>query len=309
MPVGGVQDFFIFVFVMKVRIDSQMLELNDQMLELNDQMLEQLCVMVDTVTADVREIVASGQYPVVVLLRGYELLEVLQDAMPALQDLGVMPVLQKAGAAQMQEKTGAAENLEQTAEQVKLQGAGVVEILQKAGAAESPEQISAQEKLQEVGTEAKLHGAGVVEKLQEALLGYAEEFAVSGQRLMEVLDREVIARKAEGYLQPWKRRYEKAQGEYKKAVELHEAAKVAHQAQCEGGFVERWKTLRMVRKMAGFRLERRRTGNFVARTLDLMQQAMLVAREAELAMYSHNVEYKCNPDVYIKINELLTQKT
>ena len=236
---------------MKVRIDSQV--------------LEQLCVMVDTVTADVREIVASGQYPVVVLLRGYELLEVLQDAMPALQDLGVMPVLQKAGAAQMQEKTGAAQEKQQ--------------------------------------------GVGTVAKLQEALLGYAEEFAGSGQRLMEVLDREVIARKAEGYLQPWKRRYEKAQGEYKKAVELHEAAKVAHQAQCEGGFVERWKTLRMVRKMAGFRLERRRTGNFVARTLDLMQQAMLVAREAELAMYSHNVGYKCNPDVYIKINELLTQKT
>lgn len=251
VPVGGVQDFFIFVFVMKVRIDSQV--------------LEQLCVMVDTVTADVREIVASGQYPVVVLLRGYELLEVLQDAMPALQDLGVMPVLQKAGAAQMQEKTGAAQEKQQ--------------------------------------------GVGTVAKLQEALLGYAEEFAGSGQRLMEVLDREVIARKAEGYLQPWKRRYEKAQGEYKKAVELHEAAKVAHQAQCEGGFVERWKTLRMVRKMAGFRLERRRTGNFVARTLDLMQQAMLVAREAELAMYSHNVGYKCNPDVYIKINELLTQKT
>lgn len=287
---------------MKVRIDSQVLELNDQALELNDQVLEQLCVMVDTVTADVREIVASGQYPVVVLLRGYELLEVLQDAMPALQDLGVMPVLQKTGAAQMQEKqkTGAAVSPEQAAAQVKLHGAGVVEILQKPGVAE---------KQQGVGTVAKLQGVGTVEKLQGALLGYAEEFAGSGQRLMEVLDREVIARKAEGYLQPWKRRYEKAQGEYKKAVELHEAAKVAHQAQCEGGFVERWKTLRMVRKMAGFRLERRRTGNFVARTLDLMQQAMLVAREAELAMYSHNVGYKCNPDVYIKINELLTQKT
>ena len=42
---------------------------------------------------------------------------------------------------------------------------------------------------------------------------------------------------------------------------------------------------------------------------DRMQQAMLVARDAELAMYSHNVEYKCNPDVYMKINELLTKKT
>ena len=146
-----------------------------------------------------------------------------------------------------------------------------------------------------------------LEELQKALCGYRDEFARSGKRLMEVLDREVIAKKAEGYLQPWKRRHEKAQDEYKKAVELHEAAKVAHQAQCEGGLIERWRTLRDVRKLAGFRLERKRTGNFVARTLDLMQQAMFVAREAELAMYSHNVGYKCNPDVYIKINELLTQ--
>ncbi len=283
MPVGGVQDFFIFVFAMKRRIDSQELELNDHM-------LGQLCVMVDTVTADVREIVALGQYPVVVLLRGYELLEVLQDAMPALQDLGVMPVPLmpvplKAGAVQMQEK---------------LHGSGAAEIQQKAGAAENLEQTAEQEKLQEVGT---------VAKLQEALLGYAEEFARSGQRLMEVLDREVIARKAEGYLRPWVRRFEKAQGEYRKAVELHEAAKVAHQAQMEGGLMERWRTLRAVRKLAGFRLERKRTGNYVARTLDLMQQAMMVAREAELAMYSHNVEYKCNPDVYMKINDLLTPKT
>jgi hypothetical protein len=205
---------------------------------LDERVLEQLCVMVDTVTADIREIVASGQYPVVVLLRGYELLEVLQDTMPELQEK--RPALAK---------------------------------------------------------------------LEEALLEYRDEFERSGQSLMKVLDREVIARKAEGYLQPWKRKYEKAKDEYRKAVELHEAAKVAHQAQCEGGFFEKWRTLRLVRKMAGFRLERRRTGNFVARTLDLMQQAMLVARDAELAMYSHNVEYKCNPDVYMKINELLTKKT
>ena len=240
-----------------MKVSVQMDSFGEQ-IKINDQVIGQLCAMVDTITADVREIVASGQYPVVVLLRAYQLLEVLQDAMPGLQDLGVMPIPLKAGAVQMQEK------------------------------------------LQEVGT---------VAKLQEALLGYAEEFARSGQRLMEVLDREVISQKAEGYLRPWVRRHEKAQGEYKKAVELHEAAKVAHQAQCEGGFVERWKTLRMIRKMAGFRLERRRTGNFVARTFELMQQAMFVAREAELAMYSHNIEYKCNPDVYMKINELLTKKT
>ena len=238
MPVGGVQDFFIFVLAMKM---------NGQV-NINDQMIGQLCVMVDTVAADVREIVACGQYPVVVLLRAYDLLEVLQD---------VMPVLQEA-------------------------------------------MLELQEAMPELQR---------LERLQKALCGYREEFARSGERLMQVLDPQVISQKAQGYLRPWQRRFEKAQGEYRKAVELHEAAEVAHQAQMEGGLMERWRTLRAVRKLAGFRLERRRTGNYVARTLDLMQQAMLVAREAELAMYSHNIEYKCNPKVYMKINDLLTPKT
>ena len=253
------------------------MKMNGQV-NINDHMIGQVSAMVDTVTADVREIVASGQYPVVVLLRAYDLLEVLQDAMPELQDellQDAMPLLQE-GADSYADAAG-----------MVADAAGMAADDAEPGAAE----------------------LGAEQKLQKSLCGYREEFARSGQRLMEVLDREVIARKAEGYLRPWVRRHEKAQGEYKKAVELHEAAKVAHQAQMEGGLMERWRTLRAVREMAGFRLERKRTGNFVARTLELMQQAMLVAREAELAMYSHNIEYKCNPDVYMKINDLLTPKT
>ena len=60
--------------------------------------------------------------------------------------------------------------------------------------------------------------------------------------------------------------------------------------------------------MAGFRLERKRTGNFVTRTFDLMQQAQAKAREAELKMYEHNVAYKCSPNTYLKIFELLSEK-
>jgi len=85
-------------------------------------------------------------------------------------------------------------------------------------------------------------------------------------------------------------------------------AKVAHKAQEEGGFFEKWKTLRQVRKMAGFPLERRHTGNFVARTFDLMEEARMKMREAELKMYGHNVAYKCTPDTYMKIFELLSEK-
>ncbi|MBQ8644994.1 MAG: hypothetical protein IJ476_01320, partial [Bacteroidales bacterium] len=102
--------------------------------------------------------------------------------------------------------------------------------------------------------------------------------------------------------------YKEAKEAFEKAEELHLMAKVAHKAQEEGGFFEKWKTLRQVRKMAGFPLERKRTGNFVARTFDLMEEARMKMREAELKMYEHNVAYKCTPDTYMKIFELLSEK-
>ena len=224
-----------------------------KVLNFNAQALEQLRVMIDTVATDVREIVATGQYPVVTLLRAYDLLEVLQEAESAI----------KVQCLELQDK----------------------------------EPNVAQEERQQW------------EGLKNALSAYKEEYETNGERLVQVLDREVIARKAEAYLQPWKRKFDKADGEYKKSVELWEAAKVAHKAQEEGSFMERWRTLRAVRKLAGFRLERKRTGNFVARTLELMQQAMLRAREAELIMYDHNVGYKCNPDVYLRIYEMAVKYT
>ena len=60
--------------------------------------------------------------------------------------------------------------------------------------------------------------------------------------------------------------------------------------------------------MAGFPLERGRTGNFVSRTFDLMQQAQSRAREAQLQMYGHNVAHKCTPDSYMRIFELAGEK-
>ena len=231
-----------------------MFDMNVQ-LKIDAQVIGRICVMVDTVTADVREIVATGQYPVVTLLRAYDLLEVLQEAESALK----------------------------------------------------VQYLELQDKGQNIESEDSNMVQDSIDKQQNALSGYKEEYERSGERLMQVLEREVIARKAEAYLQPWKRKFDKADSEYKKAVELWEAAKVAHKAQEEGGFMERWRTLRAVRKLAGFRLERRRTGNFVARTLELMQQAMLRAREAELIMYDHNVGYKCNPDVYLRIYEIASK--
>jgi hypothetical protein len=39
-----------------------------------------------------------------------------------------------------------------------------------------------------------------------------------------------------------------------------------------------------------------------------MQQAQARAREAELKLYEHNVEYKCTPDSYLRIYEAIQGK-
>ena len=205
--------------------------------------LPQLAAMIRQVSDDIMDIAASGQYPIVTMLRGYDLLEALSEE-----------------------------------ESVKYQ-------LQNCGA----------------------EGSGAKE-FREAVAHYKEVCLANGEKLYAVIDMEQVQMKAAAYLGPWGKRYKEAKEAFEKAEELHLMAKVAHKAQEEGGFFEKWKTLRQVRKMAGFPLERKRTGNFVARTFDLMEEARMKMREAELKMYGHNVAYKCTPDTYMKIFELLSKK-
>lgn len=211
--------------------------------KLNEERLLEIAAMVRQVSTDIADIAASGQYPVVTLLRGYDLLECLSD------DEGLKYELEQAG-----------------------------------------------------------EGSSAVKGFLDALREYRECYLANGERLYSTIDMEQVQMKAAAYMGPWGKRFKEAKAEAEKAEALHEMAKVAHKAQEEGGFLEKWRTLRQVRKMAGFPLERKRTGNFVARTSDLMEQARMKAREAELRMYEHNVAYKCTPDTYLKIFELACNK-
>lgn len=206
----------------------------------NNSLNNNLAAQVEQVRMDMVEIASTGQYPVVTLLRGYDLLE----------------------------KLGNWENVEYNLQQ---------------------------------------YGKEDTEAFRNAAKSYREAYIANGEQLYAVMDMEQIRMKCSAYMSPWVRLFKEAKKELEEATALWEMAKVAHQAQQEGGFWEKWHTLRQVRKMAGFRLERKRTGNFVTRTFDLMQQAQTKAREAELKMYEHNVAYKCTPDTYLKIFELLTE--
>lgn len=204
---------------------------------MNNEWLDELAGMLAQVKDDVVEMAGSGQYPVVVLVRGYELLECLSDV-----------------------------------EKVKFQ-------MQRSESAASA--------------------------LKGAMEDYAQCYLSYGEQLYGIIDMEQVKMKAAAYMGPWKKRHNDALEEVARVEELLEAARAAHKAQEEGGFLEKWRTLRTVRKMAGFRLERKRTGNFVARCEEDLQLARGEARKAELNVYAHSVEHKCSPDTYLRIFELI----
>lgn len=207
---------------------------------MNNEWLDELAGMLAQVKEDVVEIAGSGQYPIVVLVRGYELLECLADI-----------------------------------EKVKFQ-------MQRSEAAAAA--------------------------LKGAMEDYAQCYLSYGEQLYGVIDMEQVKMKAAAYMDPWKKRHNDALDKVARVEELLEAAQAAHKAQEEGGFLEKWRTLRAVREMAGFRLERKRTGNFVARCQEDLQLARSEARKAELNVYAHSVEHKCSPDTYLRIFELIQNK-
>ena len=204
---------------------------------MNNEWLEELAGMLVQVKDDVVEMAGSGQYSVVVLVRGYDLLECLADV-----------------------------------EKVKYQ-------MQQDKAAANMLEIAMDE--------------------------YVQCYLSYGEQLYGIIDMEQVKMKAAAYMGPWKRLHNEALEKVAKVEALLELAQAAHKAQEEGGFLEKWRTLREVRKMAGFRLERKRTGNFVARCQEDLQMARSEARKAELKVYAHSVEHKCTPDTYLKIFEVI----
>ena len=109
-----------------------------------------LAVSIESVTTDIREMVTTGKYPVVMLLRGYGLLELLEDHFSS--------------------------------------------------------------------------RCGDCEVIGNALSEYKRVYEEYGEKLEEMLDREIIKSKAEAYMRPWQRKLDEAQKAYKKSVELWKVA-------------------------------------------------------------------------------------
>ena len=150
-----------------------------------------------------------------------------------------------------------------------------------------------------------------IEELRDSLaalcssMGPAEEFCGEYLCLAEVLspayDEEALKQEACERLKQFESALNDASAQVSKMTELHQCAKDTWEIWQNGGFIARQNALRKLRKLAGFRLESTRIGNYVAKTFDLMNEAQASCARAQQALFSANVSYKIKPDLYRKI--------
>ena len=130
---------------------------------------------------------------------------------------------------------------------------------------------------------------------------FREQYYTLETDLKAAYDEDQLKQQAREMIQPLTAALDAAAEKSRKATALHEAAKQTFEIWQNGGFFERNKALRNLRKMAGFRLESNRIGNYVAKTFDLMNEANSECARAQQALFAANVDYKIKPGVYAQI--------
>lgn len=149
-------------------------------------------------------------------------------------------------------------------------------------------------------------GDSLPEGLKEASLEYCRVYDDCKASLDEYYDEEGLKEEVSALLKPLQDALQDAEVKAAKAVELHELAKETYQVWYSSGFFSRHKALRSLRRMAGFRLESHRIGNYVAKTYDLMEEARRTHQQARQALFSSNVSYKCQRGLHAKISAVLS---
>lgn len=140
--------------------------------------------------------------------------------------------------------------------------------------------------------------AGPVEK-------FCEEYFLLETDLKAAYDEEALNAEAQQEMAPFVKALDDAAEKARKATLLHETAKQTFDLWRCGGFFERNRALRNLRRLAGFRLESGRIGNYVAKTFDLMNEANAECARAQQALFAANVTYKIKPGLYCRIASAL----
>lgn len=134
---------------------------------------------------------------------------------------------------------------------------------------------------------------------------FCTEYAVASDLLDKAYDEDSLKKETEERLLPYRQAVADAQDRSVRAVELHQCAKETYEIWQNAGFFSRYRALRRLRSLAGFRLESHRLGNYVAKTFDLMNEAAANYARSQQCLYAADVSYKIKPGIYSALNECL----
>ena len=106
---------------------------------------------------------------------------------------------------------------------------------------------------------------------------------------------------SDALLEPFRKALKEAEDRLGTMTDLHDCAKRTYEVWTDAGFFARQKALRILRQKAGFRLESKRIGNYVAKTFDLMNEAAAAYARAQQALFAADRSYKIRPGIYGEI--------
>ena len=145
----------------------------------------------------------------------------------------------------------------------------------------------------------------------EIVISFCEEYDILAPALETAYDESALRALLEETLKPLREAVSQAEKKAAQMTDLHECAKETFEIWQKDGMFARHKALRLLRKKAGFRLEYKRIGNYVAKTFDLMNDARTAYARAQQLVFAADMSYKIRPGIYAeirtKLNSLLSE--
>ena len=147
-------------------------------------------------------------------------------------------------------------------------------------------------------------GAQAYVKESSAAAEFCAVYETHSEQLMAAYDEAYLHSQVETALKPLKDAMQEAASQVDKMTDLHDCAKQTYEVWQNGGYFARRKSIRILRQKAGFRLETKRIGNYVARTFDLLNAARADYAHAQQAIFLTDMSYKIKPDILSRICRL-----
>ena len=142
----------------------------------------------------------------------------------------------------------------------------------------------------------------------DAVNAFCAEYDAVVFSLVSAYDETVLKSLASQALQPLKDAVAQAEKKVERLTDLHEYAKYTFDVWQNKGLFARQRAIRILRQKAGFRLETKRIGNYVAKTFDLMNEARGEYGRAQQMMFAADVSYKIKPGIYEAIKAELRKR-